>query len=75
MLLDVTSKYQLLFQITTASGERLSFGILKMGSVYAQLIFEPFSKAVADLCDVINNKDSTETTSRQLRIPCLIWAE
>ena len=60
---DGTSKYHRHFQdfqITTTSGRQLSFGLSEIISGDGQSIFELFSEALADLCGVIDNGDSTE---------------
>ena len=66
---DETSKYHRHFpnfQITTTSGRQLSYGLSEIVSGNAQSIFESFSEAIADLCDVIDNGDSTEINFAKL---------
>ena len=52
------------FQITTASGRQLSYGLSEMVSGDAQTIFSLFSEAIANLCYVVHNGESTEISFR-----------
>ena len=66
---DGISKYHRHFQnfhITTTSGRQLSFGLAEILSGTAQSIFESFSEGIADLCDVMDNGDSTEINFAKL---------